>query len=162
LLIDFGNFHSRFDNVINDSFNYTVTRHRWNCQELKYTWKLSGALYKQWNSSLELLVYCFVMEYIYKGKIKTINYFVYIYNSWIILYSIEEKLWFKIQHKSDGSSLKVLWLYKTVINDVKSLQPYFWKWWVFAHFLCTVVLSTSEKIAYMSTFKIMFDTSVIQ
>jgi hypothetical protein len=23
-------------NVINDSFNYTVTRHRWNCQELKY------------------------------------------------------------------------------------------------------------------------------
>jgi hypothetical protein len=24
------------DNVINDSFNYTVTRHRWNCQELKY------------------------------------------------------------------------------------------------------------------------------
>ena len=36
MLIDFGNFHSRFDNVINDSFNYTVTRHRWNCQELKY------------------------------------------------------------------------------------------------------------------------------
>jgi hypothetical protein len=29
-------------------------------------------------------------------------------------------------------------------------------------FLCTVVLSTSEKIAYMYTFKIMFDTSVIQ
>ena len=27
---------SRVDNVINDSFNYTVTRHRWNCQELKY------------------------------------------------------------------------------------------------------------------------------
>ena len=27
---------------------------------------------------------------------------------------------------------------------------------------CTVVLSTSEKIAYMYTFKIMFDTSVIQ
>ena len=26
----------------------------------------------------------------------------------------------------------------------------------------TVVLSTSEKIAYMYTFKIMFDTSVIQ
>jgi hypothetical protein len=23
-----GSFHSRFDNVINDSFNYTVTRHR--------------------------------------------------------------------------------------------------------------------------------------
>jgi hypothetical protein len=22
---------------------------------------------------------------------------------------------------------------------------YFWKWWVFAYFLCTVVLSTSEK-----------------
>jgi hypothetical protein len=36
------------------------------------------------------------------------------------------------------------------------------KWWVFAYFLCTVVLSTSEKIAYMYTFKIMFDTSVIQ
>jgi hypothetical protein len=36
LLVDFGSFHSRFDNVINDSFNYTVTRHRWNCQELKY------------------------------------------------------------------------------------------------------------------------------
>ena len=32
----------------------------------------------------------------------------------------------------------------------------------FAYFLCTVVLSTSEKIAYMYTFKIMFDTSVIQ
>jgi hypothetical protein len=31
---------------------------------------------------------------------------------------------------------------------------------VFAYFLCTVVLSTSEKIAYMYTFKIMFDTSV--
>jgi hypothetical protein len=27
---------SRFDNVTNDSFNYTVTRYRWNCQELKY------------------------------------------------------------------------------------------------------------------------------
>jgi hypothetical protein len=35
LLVDFGSFHRRFDNVINDSFNYTVTRHRWNCQELK-------------------------------------------------------------------------------------------------------------------------------
>jgi hypothetical protein len=41
------------------------------------------------------------------------------------------------------------------------ITPYFWKWWVFAYFLCTVVLSTSEKIAYMYTFKIMFDTSVI-
>jgi hypothetical protein len=36
LLVDFSSFHSRFDNVINDSFNYTVTRHRWNCRELKY------------------------------------------------------------------------------------------------------------------------------
>ena len=36
MLVDFGSFHRRFDNVINDSFNYTVTRHRWNCQELKY------------------------------------------------------------------------------------------------------------------------------
>jgi hypothetical protein len=35
LLVDFGSFHSRVD-VINDSFNYTVTRHRWNRQELKY------------------------------------------------------------------------------------------------------------------------------
>ena len=34
LLVDFSSFHSRVDNVINDSFNYTVTRHRWNCQEL--------------------------------------------------------------------------------------------------------------------------------
>jgi hypothetical protein len=42
------------------------------------------------------------------------------------------------------------------------ITPYFWKWCVFAYFLCTVVLSTSEKIAYMYTFKIMFDTSVIQ
>jgi hypothetical protein len=42
------------------------------------------------------------------------------------------------------------------------ITPYFWKWWVFAYFLCTVVLSTSEKIAYMYTFKIMIDTSVIQ
>jgi hypothetical protein len=42
------------------------------------------------------------------------------------------------------------------------ITPYFWKWWVIAYFLCTVVLSTSEKIAYMYTFKIMFDTSVIQ
>jgi hypothetical protein len=42
------------------------------------------------------------------------------------------------------------------------ITPYFWKWWVFAYFLCTVVLSTSEKIAYMYTFKIMLDTSVIQ
>ena len=42
------------------------------------------------------------------------------------------------------------------------ITSYFWKWWVFAYFLCTVVLSTSEKITYMYTFKIMFDTSVIQ
>jgi hypothetical protein len=34
LLVDFGSFHSRVDNVINDSFNYSVTRHRWNGQEL--------------------------------------------------------------------------------------------------------------------------------
>jgi hypothetical protein len=33
------------------------------------------------------------------------------------------------------------------------ITPYFWKWCVFAYFLCTVVLSTSEKIAYMYTFK---------
>jgi hypothetical protein len=42
------------------------------------------------------------------------------------------------------------------------ITPYFWKWCVFAYFICTVVLSTSEKIAYMYTFKIMLDTSVIQ
>ena len=42
------------------------------------------------------------------------------------------------------------------------ITPYFWKWCVFAYFLCTVVLSTSEKIAYMYTFKIMLNTSVIQ
>jgi hypothetical protein len=42
LLVDFGSFHSRFD-VINDTFNYTVTRHRWNYQELKYR-ILSSAL----------------------------------------------------------------------------------------------------------------------
>jgi hypothetical protein len=36
LLVDFGSFHCCVDNVIYDSFNYTVTRHRWNCQELKY------------------------------------------------------------------------------------------------------------------------------
>jgi hypothetical protein len=36
LLVDFGSENCRFDNVINDSFNYTVTRHRWNCRELKY------------------------------------------------------------------------------------------------------------------------------
>ena len=40
------------------------------------------------------------------------------------------------------------------------ITRYFWKWWAFAYFLCTVVLSTSEKIAYMYTFKIMFDTSL--
>ena len=34
MLVDFGSFHSRVDNVINDSFNYIITRHRWNCQEL--------------------------------------------------------------------------------------------------------------------------------
>ena len=42
------------------------------------------------------------------------------------------------------------------------ITPYFWKWCVFAYFLCTVALSTSEKIAYMYTFKSMLDTSVIQ
>ena len=42
------------------------------------------------------------------------------------------------------------------------ITPYFWKWCIFAYFLCTVVLSTSEKIAYMYTFKIMLDTSDIQ
>ena len=49
---------------------------------------------------------------------------------------------------------------KLCLGDL--ITPYFWKWWVFVYFLCTVVLSTSEKIAYMYTFKIMFDTSVIQ
>ena len=34
MLVDFGSFHSRVDNDINDSFNYTVTRHRWNCSAL--------------------------------------------------------------------------------------------------------------------------------
>ena len=64
---------------------------------------------------------------------------------------------------------------KILFQEIKSLNrapdhfqvqrvitPYFWKWCVFAYFLYTVVLSTSEKIAYMYTFKIMFDTSVIQ
>jgi hypothetical protein len=36
------------------------------------------------------------------------------------------------------------------------ITPYFWKCCIFTYFLCTVVLSTSEKIAYMYTFKIMF------
>ena len=36
MLVDFGSFHSHVDNVINDSFNYAVTRHIRNCQELKY------------------------------------------------------------------------------------------------------------------------------
>jgi hypothetical protein len=36
LLVDFGSFHSRVDNVINDSFNYTITRHRWNCRNFQY------------------------------------------------------------------------------------------------------------------------------
>jgi hypothetical protein len=30
LFVDFSSFHSRVDNVINDFFNYIVTRHRWN------------------------------------------------------------------------------------------------------------------------------------
>ena len=34
------------------------------------------------------------------------------------------------------------------------ITPYFWKWCIFAYFLCTVVLSTSEKIAYMYTLKL--------
>jgi hypothetical protein len=61
-----------------------------------------------------------------------------------------------------------LMIWKSVVRAPDNFQvqrlitPYFWKWWVFAYFLCTVVLSTSEKIAYMYTFKIMFDTSVIQ
>jgi hypothetical protein len=42
LLVDFGSFHNRFDNVINDSFNYTVTRHRWNCRNLSI--EFSGVL----------------------------------------------------------------------------------------------------------------------
>ena len=36
MLVDFGSFHNCFDHVTNDSLNYTVTRHRWNCHELKY------------------------------------------------------------------------------------------------------------------------------
>ena len=61
-----------------------------------------------------------------------------------------------------------LMIWKSVVRAPDNFQvqrlitPYFWKWWVFAYFLCTVVLSTSEKIAYMYMFKIMFDTSVIQ
>jgi hypothetical protein len=39
LLVDFSSFHSRVDNVINDSFNYTVTRHM----------KLSGTFKKVYN-----------------------------------------------------------------------------------------------------------------
>jgi hypothetical protein len=39
------------------------------------------------------------------------------------------------------------------------ITPYFWKWWVFAYFLCTVVLSTSEKIAYMYKFLIVSSVS---
>jgi hypothetical protein len=42
---------------------------------------------------------------------------------------------------------------KTAVKTAEVDEPYF---------LCTVVLSTSEKIAYMYTFKIRFDTSVIQ
>jgi hypothetical protein len=38
-------------------------------------------------------------------------------------------------------------------QDQRVITLYFWKWCVFAYFLCTVVLSTSEKIAYMYTFK---------
>ena len=45
LLVDFDSFHSRFDNVINDSLNYAVTRHRWNCQELKYIIFRSALIY---------------------------------------------------------------------------------------------------------------------
>ena len=59
-------------------------------------------------------------------------------------------------NKKNDTELQIIFKSKPVIT------PYFWKWWVFAYFLCTVVLSTSEKIAYMYTFKIMFDTSVIQ
>jgi hypothetical protein len=47
-------------------------------------------------------------------------------------------------------------------QKTKYLQHFINKHDTIAYFLCTVVLSTSEKIAYMYTLKIMFDTSVIQ
>jgi hypothetical protein len=50
---------------------------------------------------------------------------------------------------------------KEIIDDIVNTAVKT-KWWVFAYFLCTVVFSASEKIAYMYNFKIMFDTSVIQ
>ena len=33
------------------------------------------------------------------------------------------------------------------------ITPYFWKWWVFGYFICSVVLFASEKFVYMYTFK---------
>ena len=74
MLVDFGSFHSRVDNVINDSFNYTVTRHRWNCQELTVALlRLVARLFMFlliFNEQLyfdsahnkkELMLYCFIM-----------------------------------------------------------------------------------------------------
>ena len=54
LLVDFGSFHSRFDNVINDSFNYTVTRH--------LSIEFSGAL-------LHLVVHLFMFLLIFNERV---------------------------------------------------------------------------------------------
>ena len=81
--------------------------------------------------------------------------FVYFFHHWE--FSLPNN---KVSSSSIGKSLLIRAPDNFQVQRV--ITPYFWKWRVFAYFLCTVILSTSEKIAYMYTFKIMFDTSVIQ
>ena len=66
--------------------------------------------------------------------------------------------WFVCENKICNLYRFIILIMRLKRSDIQRvITPYFWKWWVFAYFLCTVVLSTSEKIAYMYTF--MFDTS---
>jgi hypothetical protein len=79
------------------------------------------------------------LKYLFAGKIKG--------------YAEQSIIW--PQHVDKGKVSKGILKASVRAPDNFQVQrvitPYFWKWWVFAYFLCTIVLSTSEKIAYMYT-----------
>jgi hypothetical protein len=116
----------------------------------------------------------FIKIYIFKNKLKNlIQTSKFKFSFWGLLMAIvlsnQQTMWRGLtkEHSRQVLFQLVQWFQRRIrtpdnFQVQRVITPYFWKWCVFAYFLCTVVLSTSEKIAYMYTFKIMFDTSVIQ
>jgi hypothetical protein len=90
LLVDFGSFHSRVDNVINDSFNYSVTRHRWNCHELSSI-EFSVAL-------LRLVACLFMFLLIFNEHVPKFTFVLVLTYLFVILTAIG---WFIISIQSD-------------------------------------------------------------